>query len=105
MIYVGYLEIKNDKKREDVIEKWTAAVKAWKNKFPEAGAWRLYGRKLGIGPKPSYLAILEWPDSAALDPYEYACANDPEIKAAEAEWAPMIDDFGASLMELLSEVE
>ncbi len=37
MIYVGFLEIKNDKKRENVIKKWTAAAKAWKKKYPEVG--------------------------------------------------------------------
>jgi len=104
MVYVGFLEIKNEKKREDVIKKWTAAAEAWKKKYPEVGTWRLYGRVLGIGPKPSYLAILECPDFATIDKYAASNNKDPEIRAAEDDWAPMIDEFQASMMELLSEV-
>jgi len=105
MVYVGFLEIKNDKKREDVIKKWTIAAKAWKKKYPEAGTWRLYGRILGIGPKPAYLAILEYPDFATIDKFAESNDSDPEIKAAEDDWAPMIDEFQASIMQLLSEVD
>lgn len=105
MIYVGFLEIKNEKKREDVIKKWTASARAWKKKYSEAGTWRLYGRVLGIGPKPMYLAILEYPDFAIIDKFVESNNKDSEIKAAEDNWAPMIDEFQASIMELLSEVD
>ena len=60
---------------------------------------------MGIGPKPMYLAILECPDFAIIDKFLESNNKDPEIIAAEDDWAPIIDEFQASMMELLSEVD
>lgn len=105
MIYVGFLEIKLVEKPEDVIKKWTAAVKAWKKDYPYFGTCRLYGRIMGIGPKPMYLAILEMPESASLDEYTKSYFTNTKVRKIEDDWREMIDEFQASIMDLLSEVK
>ena len=88
-----------------MVEKWTAAVEAWKAKHPEAGTWRLFGRAVGVGTRPTYLAMLELENFASFDKQAESYAKYPDIRAAEAAWGPMIDDLQSSVMELLSEVE
>jgi hypothetical protein len=105
MVYVGFLEIKMAKKQEDVIKKWTAAAKAWKKTHPGCGTWRLYGRIMGVGPKPMYMAILELPGSGILDEFSKTYSKDDKLRKAEDDWSQMIDEFQASIMNLLSEVE
>jgi hypothetical protein len=105
MIYVGFLEIKMAKKREDVIKKWTAAATAWKERFPDRGTWKLYGRVHGVGPKPMYMAILEIPGSGALEEQDELYLKDAELRKIEDDWSQMIDEFQASIMHLLSEVK